>query len=70
MDNLPNFIKPIKVVSVTSTLQALEVDQSTLIKYADAKPSTVLSTASRVPEKTFHITVKGQKNATLITRIS
>jgi hypothetical protein len=61
-------IKPIRVVSVTKTLEALNPGESVRILFADAKPSTINTTASRLSGKTFTISLKGQTNATLITR--
>jgi len=61
-------LEPLMVVAVKATLSALEVNQTTSIPYSDAKPSTILTTASRIKGKSFGVTTKGSATSTIIKR--
>jgi len=63
-------LRPIKVVSVTKTLDALAINQYSFIKYSDATPSTITTTASRLPGKSFEVTTKEAGHSTKVTRLS
>ena len=66
----PTPLKPIKKVAITETLNTLLPYQSTEILYSDANPATIATTAGRIPDKTFKVTIAGREKSTLITRES
>lgn len=62
--------KIIRKVSVTATLNALEVGETIELKFKEAKPNAIRTAISRHKSNKYNVTEAGLADSTKITRLS
>jgi len=62
--------KIIRKVSVTATLNALEIGETIELRFKEAKPNAIRTAISRHKTKKFNVTEAGLADSTRVTRLS
>jgi len=63
-------IKIIRKVSITATLNGMQIGDTIELKFKEAKPGAIRTTISRHKTMTFKVTEAGLVDSTKITRLS